>query len=282
MRRVVRATVCVLLASGLVWSVPPSRATVAIGAAGPARQSTTVVGDDDADAYRGDGGLLLPPSFSGTITMRNHVAECLGCIWRYTVYCAYGTDGLCQHAVATCPVGQIRYRVWFGRSLADTVVIGSVCWGRATPVTRRTLERTVADTVWRTLPVLRPVVQPRTGTLTSVPATFLTGQPATYRAPQARVAGLVVRITAYARWRWAWGDGVVEWVSVPGAPYPSTQLRHQYRRAGRFVATVRTHWSARYTVSGLGPFAALGDPVTQDGAVAVRVRASRVLLTPWS
>lgn len=282
MRRLLATAVGGLLAWGVLGSATPAHAWALVASSRTVAASTTVVGDDGADAYRGDGGLLLPPSFSGTLTTRNHVADCLGCVWRYTVYCAYGADGLCQHAFATCPVGQMRYRVWIGRSLADTAVIGSVCWGHTTPVTRRTLERTIADTVWRTLPVLRPVVAPRAGTLTSVPATFYTGQPSTYRAPQARLAGLVVRITANARWRWAWGDGIVEWVSVPGAPYPSTQLRHQYRSPGRYQATVRTLWTARYTVSGLGPFVALGDQVTQDGAVVVRVRASRVLLTPWS
>ena len=238
-------------------------------------------GDDTLDAYVGDGGLLLPGSFTGSLTTRNHVADCWDCVWKYSIYCAYGTDGMCQHSVATCPLGQIRYRVWFGRDAADVTVIGSVCWGGGHPLTRRELETSVRQTAMRTVPPLRPGFDPAGGTLTSVPVVFRTGQPTRYRAPEMRVAGFVVRVSAVPRWHWDWGDGQSTWTSNPGASYPSTAVTHQYRRSGRYAARVRTVWLASYTVSGLGPFAVTGDTVTQSASLDVPVRASRVVLAPW-
>lgn len=269
--RIVASSMLLLLAV----QVPAHSAAVAVPA------SVTVGGNDSLDAYIGDGGLLLPGSFTGTITTRNHVADCMGCVWKYSIYCAYGADGLCMHTVSTCRLGQLRYRVWFGRDAANLEVIGSVCWGGSTPLTRRDVERAVHDTAMRRVPPLRPGVDPAAGTLTSVPAVFRTGQPDYFRAPDMRLAGFTVRVSAVPRWRWSWGDGATAWTSNPGAPYPSTAVTHQYRRAGRYTAAVHTVWSASYTASGLGPFGVTGDPVTQDASLRVIVRASRVVLTPW-
>lgn len=278
-----RRRVVVLASPLLIWlSVALAFMAAPTGAALAApRAGVTVGGDDGLDAYRGDGGLLLPGSFSGSLVTRNHVADCLGCRWRYTLYCAHGAEGLCLHSVATCTAGQLRYRVWFGRTDADLAVIGSVCWGSSYPLTRRDVDSSIRETAMRAVPPLRPGVDPATGTLTSVPAVFYTQQPSVYRAPSMRLAGFTIRVSAVPRWHWMWGDGQSQWVAVPGAPYPSSAVTHQYRSAGRYVAAVRTVWQASYTASGLGPFPVTGEAVTQTAAVRVLVRASRVVLTPW-
>ena len=183
-------------------------------------------------------------------------------------------------------IGQRSNRVsllsLMGRRLLPIARLGSVCWGSSTPVIRTTLERTLRDHVVVGLPPLRPGVQPSGGTLTSVPATFFTRQPTIVRSPNLVVTGMVVRLYARPVWHWLWGDGSALWTAAPGQPHPSTQVQHQYRTPGLYLAQVQTNWSAVYTVDDLGPFTTTGDLVTQQSTLAVRVLASRVLLAPWS
>ena len=241
-----------------------------------------VVGDDNVDAFVGTGGLVLPGRFTGSSATRWHVASCLGCTWKYTVYCAYDADGLCAHAVVTCPVGQVRYRVWFGRTPESVAVIGSVCWGAGRPLTRRDIDRAIAQRGVALVPPLRPGYDPPGGTLVLVPAIVWAGQPATLRPPAMRLSGMTVQLTCRGRWLWSWADGGSDWVAVPGAPYPSQAVSHAYRAAGRYRVTVTSRWTADYTVAGLGPFAASGDVVGQRGTVMITVRGAGTRLTPWN
>lgn len=240
-----------------------------------------VTGDNNRDAYIGTGGLLLPTSFTGGASKAQTVSACLGCTWKYSVYCSQGNADLCTHAVATCPVGQMRYRVWFGKTKTLIAVIGSVCWGTGTPATRRSLEKRIRDTAIRYVPVLQLGVQPFDGTVTAIPIIGRTGQPTSYTPPAMLIAGRRVLITAKAQWRWHWGDGTSQWKSVPGAAYPSQQITHRYRVVGTYRIAVQTVWSATYFVSGLGTYPVTGEVVTQESSLMVPVRSAQTALTPW-
>ena len=243
--------------------------------------SISVGGDDSIDGYEGSGGLLLPNSFTGSGATKHRVANCLGCIWRYTVYCSYGNDGLCAHAVTTCGRDQIRYRVWFGESFEKMQVIGSVCWGITKPLTRHDVERTLLDKAVRLVPALRPGVNPSQSTLTTIPIVVWTGQPASFQTTPMRIAGRSVTIRATALWLWQWGDGNQQWTRVAGTRYPNGQITHQFRKTGRFKIVVTTVWQARYFVSGIGSFEVKGEVVRQRKTFSIGVLPSKTVLSAW-
>lgn len=243
----------------------------------PRHVAMNVVGDDTNDAYVGTGGLLLPSSFAGSGSLKRSVSSCLDCVWKYTVYCAADSEVMCGHAVTTCPTGTIRYRVWFGRGTGDLSVIGSVCWGSSKPATRRDLENHVKDLVIRYVPTLRMQCDPPDDTLTAIPIVCFTGQPTVFRPTAFHLSGRTVRITATPTWRWDWGDDSWEWHAVPGKPYPSHQIDHQYRTVGSFKVAVKTIWSAKYSVSGLGTYEVAGDSVIQHDHLVVTVHSARAI-----
>jgi hypothetical protein len=189
--------------------------------------SIDVSGDDEVDAYRGTGGLLLPSSYSGNSSSKKIVAQCLDCVWRYTVYCQQGRGGFCAHAVTTCPSGQVRYRVWFGKSEQTTKVVGTVCWGFSKPTTRTDIESELRNSALRYVPVLNPGVAPKGSTYTSVPIFVWSGQPQLFSPEPMYLAGHQVQIRATALWQWRWGDGTVQWTSVPGSRLPKPTLSHR-------------------------------------------------------
>lgn len=230
-----------------------------------------VIGDNEIAAYIGTGGLLLPGSFSGSGANRTQVASCLGCVWAYSVFCLYDDEGLCQHSVSTCPVGQLRYRVWFGKSQNSLVVVGSVCWGSGRPPTRMDIERRVDDLVISYIPNLQITLIPPGKTLTSIPVLGWTNQPKSFSPPEFQLAGRVVEITAIPKWRWVWGDGEIDWKSVPGLAYPEVQISHIYRSAGTYLVDVTAVWQATYSIAGIGTFNVGGDLLTQSDTAQIEV-----------
>ena len=244
----------------------------------PVAANPNVGGNNSIAAYVGTGGLLLPDSFSGSRSTRTAVADCLGCTWRYTIYCMQGANTPCKHAVTSCPRGSLLYRVWFGRSASTVAVVGSVCWGSSNPVTRRQVEGRVDDYVVRYIPALRPGFDPPGGSLTSVPVIFWTGQPTSFKPPKFSLSGHSVSITAKPTWRWTWGDGSSVWKSVSGAQYPSRQITHQYRSPGNYSVGVTAVWKAQYTVSGVGTFDVTGEVLRQSRTLAVPVKSAKTVL----
>jgi hypothetical protein len=236
-----------------------------------------VVGNNTIAAYVGTGGLLLPDSFSGSEETRWKVSECLGCTWQYTIYCMQGTNEPCKHAVTSCPRGSLLHRVWFGRDANSLEVIGSVCWGSTTPITRRQVESQVEDYVIRYLPPLLPGFDPPGGSITAVPVIFWTGQPTSFKPPGFLLSGHWVSISAKPTWRWTWGDGDSSWKIVPGAHYPSRQITHQYRIPERYNVSVIAVWQANYTVSGIGTFDVGGEVIRQTKTLAVPISTARTI-----
>lgn len=240
--------------------------------------SSDVSGDNQMAAYVGTGGLLLPESFSGSTQTRSQVSSCLGCTWKYTIYCMQDSDSPCRHAVVSCPVGSLLYRVSFGLTPSTVSEIGSVCWGSSQPLTRELAEANVSDYVIRYVPELVPGFDPPDGTLTAIPAIFWTGQPTILLPPSFSLSGRTVSITATPTWRWVWGDGSAVWKSVPGAPYPSRQITHQFREPGDYQTQVTAVWTATYTVSGVGTFDVAGDVIRQSQVLQVPVKSARTVL----
>jgi len=237
-----------------------------------------VAGDNSASAYVGTGGLLLPDSFSGSTQTKTAVAICLGCTWRYTIYCMQGSNAPCKHAVTSCPRGSLLHRVWFGRTPNTTAVVGSVCWGSSNPVTRRQVEGQVNDYVIRYVPDLRPGFDPPGGSLTTVPVIFWTGQPSSFNPPNFSLSGHSVSITGTPTWRWTWDDGASAWKTVAGAQYPSRQITHQYRSPGSYSVGVTTVWQAKYTISGIGTFDVSGEVLRQSKTLDVPITSARTVL----
>lgn len=252
-------------------------ATAAVHSATVVRSD--VVGDNANDSYIGTGGLLLPSSFSGNGSTKRKVASCMGCVWKYSVYCAADSTDMCAHAVNTCPPQQIRYRVWFGQTRDTVSVVGSLCWGYHTPATRRQIEDRLDDLVIRHVPTAHIDCDPPGDTLTTIPVVCFSTQPAVYRPAPFQLATHTVRITATPKWRWVWGDGTSQWRSTPGKPYPSRVITHTYRSEGHFTVETTTVWGANYNVSGLGTFQVGGDVITQSASLGLTVHSVKSLRT---
>lgn len=260
--RIALTAVVLLLATGI-----PVQANAA------SIKQAQVVGDNEIAAYIGTGGLLLSSSFTGTSTKRTEIANCSGCTWAYSIYCMYDAEGLCQHALIGCPVGEVKYRVWFGRTAQTAVVVGSTCWGSGHPPTRRDIENRIDDLVINYIPSLQVNSTPSGGTLTNLPLIAWTNQPTKYSPPIFQLAGREVAITAVPSWRWVWGDGAVEWSARPGCRYPCADISHLYRAAGTYTLSVTAVWQATYAVEGIGTFSAAGDVLTQSKQVQIQVQS---------
>lgn len=240
---------------------------------------TSQVGsDDDLDAYVGTGGLLLPATFSGGSQTRVRVASCLDCIWKYSVYCAQDSPVVCAHAITTCPLGKIRYRVIFGTSPDSLETVGSVCWGSSKPLTRQDVERSLQQTGLRYVPAIRAGYSPPSGAITGLPVFVWSGQPQLFRPSPLRLSGQIVTIAATPKWCWKWGDGQLSWTASPGATFPSGSVFHAYRASGTYNIVLTTVWDAEFTVRGVGTFPVSGPPITQNESMWVKIWPSKTLL----
>jgi len=269
--RCVLKRLCILLVTvGAMWQwAQPALAQSA---------GIDVAGDQSTVAYTGDGGLLLPSSFTGNASQKYAVAACDECVWQYTVYCAMDSVDLCAHAVVTCPVGQIRYRVGFGRHHSDIATIGSVCWGNKQPATRRDVIEHVRNQAVRYLPALLPGLSPAAATVTVVPVIAWTRQPVLFRPPRMLLVGHTVQVSAQGRWLWTWGDGTRQWCALPGRTYPYRDVTHSYTRPGTYEVSVTTDWLAEYTVAGVGTFPVSGPNLNQTRHLRIVVRSARGVL----
>ena len=240
---------------------------------------TTVGGNDALDAYVGTGGLLLPSSYTGSASSRNTISMCLGCTWKYTIYCQSNAQGFCAHATATCGAGKIRYRVWFGRRPNDLKLMGSVCTGRSKPATRREVEAHIKQKAIRYVPPLIPGIAPKNMTLQAVPISVWAGQSSNFSPAPMFLSGRKVYLNAHASWLWEWGDGTRQWSQRSGARYPRDGILHQYRKAGTYLIQVTTVWQAQFRIPEIGTFAASGQIVTQRRTLKMTVKRSKPVLT---
>ena len=239
----------------------------------------SVVGDDERDAYVGSGGLLLPGSFTGTVERKKMTAECLGCVWKYRLQCAGDLHDMCMQAALSCPSGTIRYEVWLTVPNENSQQMGTVCWGKSTPLTRERISREINQSSVHYVPALKPHATPPRQTLQGVANYFWSGQPIQFRSANTVISGVLVRVQAYPTWHWDWGDGTSQWTRLPGQRSTHSPLVHVFGRSGTYRVSVRTLWRAEYVVAGYGTFAVAGPPVTQQAALTLVVKRQHVALS---
>lgn len=253
--------VAAVLVLGAVQSATPSLA-VAVGWTG------------GGSTWSGSGTLFLPGG--------RHVgpvegpSACPGCSWDIHVLCDATDPESCAELFGCAP-GRPYVLIALTNPGAGTVNVEPQCLN-SDPVTAEELGRMVADRVRQEAPRARPRFQPSAAALTALPTNFRAGQ-ATSVTRSESLAGIPVDFSARARWRWTWGDGTAPLAtSAPGGSWPTMTVTHTYRRPGTKQVTLRTMWSAEYTVNGAGPFTVGGDPIEQSVTLSVPVKEARSVL----
>ena len=253
-------------------------AVLLLGGPSPA-SAVDVVGDDDADAYRGSGGLLLPASVPAPT--REHVANCAGCQWQLTSVCNDRAEApwRCEPA-SDCPGDGYRMRAWSRDSATEPWRdLGLICIARSGPVSVARVDTELRDEFVRDLPGSSISVEPPRGVLPYLPVVFDSGQPRSVPPTEIEVLGRRVVLQPIAAWHWDFGDGATLDDAGPGSRYPDLAVAHAYRTGGNHRVRVTTTWSATFTVDGLGPFT-VSSPVHQQAQTVVRVGQARAVLVP--
>lgn len=241
--------------------------------ASPPVLAVDVGGDDERDVYVGAGGLILPSSVGADT--RTSVARCAGCRWRMTEVCADSCTGV----VRGCPQGRQLLRTLISRDGgASWEEIGLVCIAEA-PITVGEAGASVRSAFIEGLPPLRPAAQPPAGVLPRLPLILSSGQPAAIPPFAHELAGLPVVLSARPSWNWDCGDGRRFSTGLPGSRYPDARVSCTFARPGLWRVTVRTTWTAEFTVDGMGPFPVEGE-IGQLAALEVPVGQARAVLIP--
>ena len=235
-----------------------------------------VVGDDTNDEYIGTGAVVLPRTSASSD--RSTAITCDDCSWKLTPACSTANGGPCDSVTRGCPAAQALKRIWFSRAGAPWRDLGIVCLGPSGVLKLAAVEDWVAEQFVQGVPVLRPAAQPTQGVLPRIPVVFRTRQ-GSFGTRSYRLVGHRIRLTATPSWVWRFGDGRRLSTKEPGAAYPNVTVAHAYAAAGVRRVRVRTTWTARYTLDGLGPFPVSAD-LTQDAAMEVVVGQGRAVLIP--
>ncbi len=243
-----------------------------------------VNGDQGAGAIVGTGGLILPgSSYDGDADARRTAASCNECRWRLQPRCLYNNgaddDAVCGAAAATCPVGQLRYRVFlYTPEDPEYREVGSVCLGAGGVTTTNEMGARVRDAFIDLLPKPDPSYQPKGGDIVNLPAVFDSGQPSVFGPRTFTLLDEPVDVTASATWSWDFGDGGGLDTASPGGAWPDTSVSHVYRTAITRSVHVTTTWTGEFTLDGLGPFLVGGAPITQQATLRVPVRDAHTVL----
>jgi hypothetical protein len=121
------------------------------------------------------------------------------------------------------------------------------------------------------LPALRAHTQPEVKTLVNFPTIFYT-DPEPFTRTVTLLGQQVDVVATPESYLWHYGDGTAARTTSPGAPYPSTDLTHEYTLAHTTVQTsVDVTYGARFSVGG-GSWQDIPGAVTIPGpASALRV-----------
>ena len=227
-----------------------------------------VTADDEADAYVGHGGLVLPPG-SADDGERRRVAACEDCRWRLTDPCA-PDGGACLSVTHGCPRGRLL-RAWVSIDGGATwQPVGLPCIGPAGPVTVETAGSRLAEDVAQAVAPATIRLRPPRGVLPRLPVLFRPSQPVP--GPIAlTVLGRRAIVETRPTWDWAFGDGTTGSGAADGGG-----AAHAYAGSGTYEVRLGTTWHASYTVDGLGPFALA--PLHQQAILTLRVGSGRATL----
>ena len=241
-----------------------------------------VVGDDDADAFVGTGGVLLPAGVDERT--RRQVADCPGCRWRLTSPCvdtelgnAFDGQRSCQAAPTNCPDGTLR-RAWHDPGSGTWRNLGLVCITERVH-TVQSMGREARALLRQGVPPVDVLSLPAAGAVTQMPTFFSCRQTSAPIVLVRDLGGYQVRLEARPTWTWSFGDGVERVVHEAGALRAGTDIAHTYRRPGRWEVVCRTAWDAEFTVDGVGPFP-VAEPVRQVARKELEVGEGWALLTP--
>jgi hypothetical protein len=270
-----------MLAAMQLLGALPARAAVVTDTPTSAR-SVDVVGDDEADRFRGSGGLVLPGTMAHET--RQQVARCADCKWRLADPCAASGDAgeraACMSVTRGCARSAQLLRVWFSQDDGATWRdLGLVCIPPGGPVTVGTIASAVSEEFERVVPAIGLGYQPSRGVLPYLPVVFHSAQPSALPPSGHIISGVEVTLYPRPTWTWDFGDGSFLTTSIPGSTYPDLTVSHTYARGGRLRVRVTTTWNASYMIGDLGPFQ-VAMPVTQTASAIVPVGQARAVLVP--
>ncbi len=236
--------------------------------AGPAQGDVGIIGDDERDAFVGNGSLILPPQVFHD--GRVDASDCLGCSWRAVLQCEMTTAGSCRGPARLCgPDGQ-WLRVYLTRPGMPERDLGAACYGEGGPVSRWRVEGSLREMMTEFAPPLRPSRRPAGDALVHLPMYFDAGQRAGAQTVSTSIVGLGVDLQLDPTWTWDFGDG-----HRSSGTEPTSE--HTYRRTGSLLIRVATVWRGTYWVSGLGPLR-VASPVTQEVSLVAPVGEGRAVL----
>ncbi len=239
-----------------------------------AQADITIIGDDDQDAFVGNGSLLLPPQIA--TDWREVAATCPGCRWRSVVQCEMTSAGACRAPARLCGPDGSWLRVYLTRPDGTEIDLGAACFGSGGPVSREVAEAQLRDRVAAFVPPLRVWRQPEGRTLPHVPVIFGVTQSESPLVESFELLGLPIELTARPRWTWAFGADSLSTTSA-GRRWPDASISHIYRQSGSPVVQVTALWQATYVIAGVGPLV-VEAPVTQEARATVPVGQGRAVL----
>lgn len=252
----------------LILPLGPHGSSGSLWTLGAVRADVGIIGDDEHDAFIGNGSLILPPQVFHD--GRVDASDCLGCSWRAVVQCEMTTAGSCRGPARLCgPNGQ-WLRVYLTRPGAAERDLGAACYGEGGPVSRWRVEASLRQSMIEFVPPLRPSRLPAGDALVQLPLYVAAGQEAGPRDIHTTIVDLPVHLRLDPAWRWDFGDGRRISGDVPTAD-------HTYRRADSPLVRVATIWRGTYWVGGLGPLV-VDAPVTQEASMVVPVGEGRAVL----
>lgn len=199
--------------------------------------------------------------------------------YKYIIACSGNVGGandvLCVGAATTCPDFGIRFwgfvSRWDGTAYGPFRRTGAVCLGPEAAAAVDPLAGVLAQVreQWRSLGLPGAAVTTRPEGQTLVNAVTLFASPAQRELdlPPVQILGVAVTLRLRAvEYRWEFGDGTTSTVTPSQAP---AQTEHVYRRPGSQPVTLRTTYTATFTLAGsdvvypLDGTADVTGPVTQ-------------------
>ena len=210
----------------------------------------------------------------------------------------FGGDALCMAAIASCPVGEIRFWVWqrvVRHQLDEDPPVlegewerlpGSYCLGAddpGVPDYGRAIARVQSG--FQDLPLPRAAVEvaPAPTSLVQVPTAFFAGGAQSFEQTVTPVPGISVTVSARpTSWTWHWGDGTSGTFGTAGEPRRPV-VAHTYRQVRDFSALVEVTWQGSFTIAGSSEVFDITTPaVVTSAPVTVQVREARSQLVDQS
>lgn len=240
-------------------------------------QARDVIGDDERDVFVGSGSLILPDGMARP--GRQSAADCPGCRWIATLMCDPVSPTACRGQARLCPNDHFWLKISLLQPGGSWQVLGSQCFSPGGPARRDDVENKIAEQMERAVPPLRPSHRPPAGILPHLPVIFDSGQPAGPMTWSWSILGLPVSVRARPAWAWQFDTlAPVSTTTQPGGPRVGDGVHHVYRHQGTRQVTVRSTWSATYTVGDLGPLT-VSQPVNQIEQILLTVGEARAALS---